>query len=117
MLDFGTGSGCLAVTLAVKYPAAQLCALDISPEALNVAKERGTAWRGGAHRVPAKRRFLPVPRDKKFGLIVSNPPYIPTAELDSLQPEVRDFEPRTALDGGDDGLRFYRQLRRRRERC
>ena len=113
VLDFGTGSGCLAVTLAVKCPAAVVHAVDISPDALAVA--RGNAARNGAGgRVSFHLGdgFAALPRDVRFDLVVGNPPYIPTGEIAGLQPEVRDHDPRLALDGGADGLDFCRQMAR-----
>jgi len=110
-LDFGTGSGCLAIALAVHCPAARIWAVDLSPAALEVA--RANAAR---HGVEARIHFLPsdgftaLPAGERFDLIVANPPYIPTAEIARLQPEVRDHEPRAALDGGPDGLAVIRRL-------
>jgi release factor glutamine methyltransferase len=110
-LDFGTGSGCLAIALAVKCPTARICALDVSPEALAVAEQNAAA-----HGISDRIRFVlslgfaAVSVDTRVDLIVGNPPYVATAEIDTLQPEVRDFEPRLALDGGADGLRFYREI-------
>ena len=110
-LDFGTGSGCIAIALAVKCPGARIVALDASAEALAVAKQN--AERNG---VSARIKFLHgdgfaalIP-GFRFDLIVSNPPYIPSAEIATLQTEVRDFDPHAALDGGADGLDFYRLL-------
>jgi release factor glutamine methyltransferase len=110
-LDFGTGSGCLAVTLACKCPAAEICAVDISPEALALARQNA-ARHGVAERVRFLQGdgFAALPGDTRFDLILSNPPYIPTGEIASLQPEVKDFDPRGALDGGADGLDFGRRL-------
>ncbi len=137
-LDFGTGSGCIAIALAVKCPAAHIVALDASNEALLVAtqnaKHHGVSeriefrpgdgfaalsgpepqgWAGhpGKPKPPCpggSPGVAPHPADRKFDLIVSNPPYIPSAEIATLQTEVRDFDPRAALDGGPDGLDFYR---------
>jgi release factor glutamine methyltransferase len=111
VLDFGTGSGCLAITLGVKVPGARVTALDVSPEALEVA--RGNAERHGvAERIEFVQgdSLANVAAGERFDLVVSNPPYIPTAEIASLEPEVRDYDPRAALDGGVDGLGFYRRL-------
>ena len=108
-LDFGTGSGCLAVALAMNAPAARLCALDISDAALEVAFQNATF-----HRVVDRIRFVrgdgfsALLGGGPFDLIVSNPPYIPSQEIETLQPEVREYDPRVALDGGEDGLAFYR---------
>ena len=113
VLDFGTGSGCLAVTLAVKCPAAVVHAVDISPDALAVA--RGNAVRHGVDgRVSFHLGdgFAALPADVRFDLLVGNPPYIPSGEIATLQPEVRDHDPRLALDGGADGLDFYRRIAR-----
>ena len=112
-LDFGTGSGCLAIALALKCPAAQISALDSSEPALAVA--RANAAR---HHVADRLHFLAgdafaaLPPNATFDLILSNPPYIPTAEIPTLDPEVRDFDPVSALDGGPDGLKFYELLAR-----
>ncbi len=110
-LDFGTGSGCIAIALAVKCPAARIVAVDVSADALALARQNaGPA--GVSERVEFLHGdgFAALPTGARFDLIVSNPPYIPSAEIASLQPEVRDFDPRGALDGGADGLDFYRRL-------
>ena len=109
VLDFGTGSGCIAVAIAHKFPACEVHAIDASLEALQVAQ-------ANADRVGANVHFnqgvavndLISPRT--LDLVVSNPPYIPDAEVDTLQPEVRDYEPRLALVGGTEGLDFYRMI-------
>lgn len=111
VLDFGTGSGCLAVAIAAKHPNVVVHAGDVSEAALAVA--RGNAER---HGLAERIHFCHcdglglADAELKFNLIVSNPPYIPTGEIGSLQPEVRDHDPVLALDGGSDGLKFYRQL-------
>lgn len=108
-LDFGTGTGCIAIALAAKCPNAKIFASDISSGALALAKEN-------AAKNNVKIEFLQgdgfaaVLPDTQFDLIISNPPYIPTAEIETLQPEVKDFDPRGALDGGADGLDFYRMF-------
>jgi release factor glutamine methyltransferase len=131
VLDFGTGSGCIAIALAAKSPSARITALDVSPEALDTAKQnaaknsvaerieflQGDSFQSLVGRVtpcapsdnPTGQR-TPVDAHRSFDLIISNPPYIPTAEISTLEPEVRDFDPRGALDGGPDGLDFYRQF-------
>ena len=129
-LDFCTGSGCIAIALAAKCPNAKIVATDISADALALARENAAR-----NNVAERIEFLPgdgfaalkiagqasslsssetkitgwkpVPQ---FDLIVSNPPYIPSAEIATLQPEVRDFDPQAALDGGADGLEFYRLI-------
>jgi release factor glutamine methyltransferase len=110
-LDFGTGTGCLAIALAAKNAAAKIVATDISAEALALAKENA-ARNNVSERIEFLQGdgFAALAKDFRFDLIISNPPYIPTAEIETLQPEVRDFDPRGALDGGADGLDFYRML-------
>lgn len=104
-LDYGTGSGCITIALAVKCPPAQVFALDASADALEVAKQNAAR-----HSVADRIRFFhgdgfaALPPDASFDMIISNPPYIPSAEIDTLQPEVRDHEPHQALNGGPDGL-------------
>jgi release factor glutamine methyltransferase len=109
VLDYGTGSGCLAVTIALKCPQAEVHAVDISKPALEMAEKN-------ASRHQAKVRFhlgdgfSVFSAESRFDVIVGNPPYIPTEDIPQLQPEVRDFDPKGALDGGPDGLAFYRRL-------
>ena len=131
VLDFGTGTGCIAIALAVKCPSAKVVATDVSPDALALAKENAAR-----NNVTGQIQFLqgdgfvalanesergqlvrelgdantPTGCPRSFDLIISNPPYIPSAEIATLQPEVRDFDPRGALDGGADGLDFCRML-------
>jgi release factor glutamine methyltransferase len=116
-LDFGTGSGCLAIALALHCPSAHLVAVDTSEEALDVARENA-ARHGVADRIEfvAADGFAALGPGRAFDLIVANPPYLPTAEIEHLAPEVRDFDPRVALDGGPDGLRCLRQLAREASR-
>jgi release factor glutamine methyltransferase len=110
-LDFGTGSGCIAIAMAVKCPGARVTATDVSPEAIAVASDNA-ARHGVSERIEFRcgDGLAALAVEENFDLIVSNPPYIPSAEIDSLQPEVREFDPRLALDGGADGLNFYRQF-------
>jgi release factor glutamine methyltransferase len=110
-LDIGTGSGCLAIALAVKCPQAQFQAVERSPEALAVARQNAERH-GVAERVQFLQGdgFAGVPAGSTFELIISNPPYIAAAELETLQPEVSRHEPRLALDGGADGLDFFRRM-------
>jgi release factor glutamine methyltransferase len=113
VLDFGTGSGCLAVVIAARHSSARVHAIDISENALGVAR-RNAERHGLADRIQFCRGdgLSAVAAELKFNLIVSNPPYIPTNEIAALQPEVRDHDPVLALDGGADGLDFYRRLAR-----
>lgn len=108
ILDIGTGSGCIAIALAKRLPQSTVTAIDLSPDALAVARHNAEQHHATIEFLLGSF-FKPV-AGRRFDLIVSNPPYIPTAELASLQPEVRDFDPTLALDGGSDGLDAYRQL-------
>jgi release factor glutamine methyltransferase len=114
VLDIGTGSGAIAVSLAKELPSAVIWATDVSPAALEIARRNATC-NGVAERV----RFFQGDLFKaigesagRFALIVSNPPYIRSAEIDALEPEASRWEPRGALDGGADGLNFYRRIAR-----
>jgi release factor glutamine methyltransferase len=111
VLDLGTGSGCVAVSVAHGVKAARVTAVDVSPDAAEVAV-RNAAKYGMTDRVTVLvgDLFAPLPPDARFDLIVSNPPYIPPAEIETLDVGVKDYEPRLALDGGPDGLAFYRRI-------
>jgi release factor glutamine methyltransferase len=108
ILDIGAGSGCVAVALAKALPEAEVCAVDISGAALAVARDN--AQRNDASVQFFQGSLLEPFADRRFDMILSNPPYIPNAELATLQQEVRGFEPLGALDGGTDGLDFYRAI-------
>jgi len=107
--DVGTGSGCLAVSLAHQIPAARVVAIDLAPAALDVARRNASR-----HGVSSRTRFvhgdLFAGEDGPFDLIVSNPPYVPAGDLAGLQPEVQQFEPQGALTSGADGLDLIRRL-------
>jgi len=108
ILDIGLGSGCIAVALAARLPGSEVCGVDNSPEALAVARDN--AERNNVRlTIMAGSLFAPV-AGERFDIIVSNPPYIPSGDLAGLEPEVREHEPRAALDGGADGLDFYRRI-------
>ncbi|MGH7941847.1 MAG: peptide chain release factor N(5)-glutamine methyltransferase [Limisphaerales bacterium] len=110
-LDVGTGTGCIAIALAAKCPNVRITATDASPDALALAAENARK-NNVSNRLDffQGNGFAAAPGGAQFELIISNPPYIPTAEIGTLQPEVRDFDPRGALDGGADGLDFYRMF-------
>lgn len=108
VLDVGTGSGAIALALAQERPELQVTGLDSSPEALAVAVENAAAL--GLSRVRLVAGDLRALPEGPWELVVSNPPYIPTGDLDGLMDEVKNFEPLGALDGGPDGLACYRAL-------
>jgi release factor glutamine methyltransferase len=108
ILDVGTGSGCIAITLAKLFPASEITALDISPAALEVAE--GNARRNGVAVRFLESDLFSAVKGETFDLVASNPPYIASAECGTLSPTVRDFEPRLALDGGKDGLAVVSRL-------
>lgn len=113
LLDLGTGSGCLILTLLRELPRAQGWAVDLSPDALAVAAKNATRL-GLDDRVFLREgcwiAALTGDDPVEFDLIVSNPPYIPSGDIDGLAPEIARHEPRLALDGGADGLAAYRAL-------
>jgi release factor glutamine methyltransferase len=109
ILDLGVGSGCLLLSLLYEYPNATGVGVDISVAALEVA-QKNTSSLGLDQRV----QFMCIEwgrgLSKYFDIIVSNPPYIPTGIITTLEPEVKEYDPIQALDGGEDGLNCYRQL-------
>lgn len=111
LLDLCTGSGCIAISLAVKGGYESVTATDLSEEALQVA-EKNAREHQKTIRFFQGDLFLALPQSeaKTFDIITSNPPYIPTAVIATLEPEVREHEPMMALDGTEDGLKFYRQI-------
>jgi len=109
ILDLGTGSGVIALTLLAELPEATAIASDLSAAALAVAKGNAGAL-GVAHRASFVQANWFEGIGGKFDLIVSNPPYIPLGDIAGLAPDVREFDPPKALDGGPDGLEAYRRL-------
>lgn len=115
VIDLCTGSGCIACALATEHPNMEVLALDIAPEALALA-QRNVEAQGVADRVSVRESDLLAaaaadPENKgSFDVIVSNPPYIPSHVVDTLDAEVSDYEPRLALDGGADGLDLFRRF-------
>jgi len=108
IVDIGTGSGCIAVMLARLLPNATVTATDVSAAALTVAQHNAVRH-GAAIEFLHGSLFEPL-AGRRFDLVVSNPPYIPSGDIAGLEPEVRDYDPAGALDGGPDGLDFYRTL-------
>lgn len=108
--DIGCGSGAIALALLKHFPEAKAVLVDVSPEALEIAREN-TAANGLSSRAELilSDLFLNIPSGRMFDLIVSNPPYLTDEDMRQLQPEVA-FEPQTALIGGADGLDFYRRI-------
>ncbi|MEZ5320067.1 MAG: peptide chain release factor N(5)-glutamine methyltransferase [Vicinamibacterales bacterium] len=109
ILDAGTGSGCLAITLALELPAAALVATDVSPEALGVAR-RNAAALGVADRIEFLQAPLAAGLDAAVDLVVANPPYVPERDRPALAPDVVGHEPALALFAGPDGLDVIRDL-------
>lgn len=110
VLDIGTGSGAIALVLGKTFKGIEVLGVDVSKEALEVARENLN--RLEASNVSFKRSdlFENIGRGEKFSIIVSNPPYIRKDVVRNLQKDVKDFEPGLALDGGEDGLDFYRRI-------
>lgn len=108
-LDLCTGSGCLALKLAKEFPDAQVYGTDISEIAIQYSNENAELNRIKNVIFMKGPLFEPV-KDLSFNLIISNPPYVKTKDIDSLQPEIKDWEPREALNGGENGLDYYRLI-------
>ena len=111
VFDLGTGSGCIALSLAKRCPKASIIGTDVSREALALARANAVSL-GILDQVEFRHAdgLAVFAKGKQVDLILSNPPYVPTANIDTLEPEVRDHDPRLALDGGPDGMQFYRLL-------
>ena len=109
ILDIGTGSGAISVTLAKELPNSEVLGLDISDEALKIAVEN-RELNGASNLKFLKSDVFQHVKEKNYDLIVSNPPYIPVEEYNELMPEVKQYEPRMALTDGGDGYYFYRKI-------
>lgn len=107
VLDMCTGTGCIAISVNKMCDNAKVWAADVSDKALKVALENNTRNQGN---VTFIKSDLFTNIKEKYDIIISNPPYIPTEEISSLMEEVRDYEPSLALDGSNDGLKFYRKI-------
>jgi release factor glutamine methyltransferase len=110
VLDLGVGSGAILLAILAERPGAKGLGVDVSEEALAVARENAANLGLASRAVLLRGDWTRGLADASFDLVVSNPPYIPTRDIESLEPEVRDHEPRLALDGGPDGLDAYREL-------
>jgi release factor glutamine methyltransferase len=117
ILDLCTGSGCLALALAKEFPHADVYGTDISEVAIRYAKEnaeingiKNVIFLKGSLFEPLRELFTIHSSLFTFDLIISNPPYIKTNDIKTLQPEIKDWEPIVALDGGEDGLDYYRLI-------
>ena len=109
ILEIGTGSGCIAITMSLENLTTSIIATDVSKEALNVAKENTQKF--GVENIGFKvHDFLQTGINSTFDVVISNPPYIGSDEMDGLQKEVHDYDPKIALTDNDDGLSFYRRF-------
>lgn len=113
IIDYGTGSGCIALSLAKEWPQAKIIALDTSEDALALARENA-ALLGLTHQIswinPNQIDLADILEPSSIDAIISNPPYIPTEDCNHLDPSVRAFEPMSALDGGADGMVITRHI-------
>lgn len=109
LLDLCTGSGCLAIALAKAFPEAEVYGTDMSAGALEYAKKNAELNNVNSVTFLKGDLFEPV-KNMRFDMVVSNPPYIQKNDIESLQPEIRDWEPVEALNGGEDGLVYYRRI-------
>ena len=109
VLDLCTGTGCILLSLAKICRLKKAVGTDISPEAIQTAKKNAANLQAEAQ-FYCGDLFHAVPQELCFDIIVSNPPYIPTAVIETLMPEVKEHEPMSALDGDADGLKFYREI-------
>ncbi len=108
ILDIGTGSGAIAISLAREFENADILAIDISEDAIKVA-DKNIREKKLHNRIKLEKKTINNINDN-FDLIVSNPPYLTNKELGNISQEIRNFEPLTSLDGGEDGLNFYREF-------
>jgi len=107
--DIGTGSGCIAVTVAAERPYVEVIATDISEDALGVAQQNAGRY-GVADRIAFREAAYLTGSTEKFDFILANPPYVTEREYQNLAPEVREYEPAMALVSGEDGFRDIRQI-------
>jgi release factor glutamine methyltransferase len=110
VIDVGTGSGCIVLSLALEHKDARYLALDTSDDALELARENAERLSPAAHVHFVNADMADVVEPESIDAVIANLPYIPSAVCDSLSPTVRDYEPRSALDGGPDGLRIIESV-------
>jgi release factor glutamine methyltransferase len=110
ILDLGVGSGAILLAVLHDRPAAKGLGVDLSEEALAVARDNAASLGLAGRTALLRGDWTTGLSDATFDLVLANPPYIPSADIDTLEPEVRQYEPRSALDGGPDGLDAYRIL-------
>jgi len=111
IIELGVGSGCLIISVLKEFELWSGIGVDISPKALNLAKKNCQKFNLSSRlKLMNSDLFSKIKLSNKFDIIISNPPYIPTLQIDTLQKEVAFYEPRFALDGGNDGLEFYRKI-------
>lgn len=110
ILDMCTGSGCIGITIAKKFPEVKVLGIDVSEKALAVAEKNKHNLEADNIDFMLSDLFEKLNQDITFDIIVSNPPYIPTKVIDGLQDEVRLHDPILALDGSEDGLKYYRNI-------
>jgi release factor glutamine methyltransferase len=111
ILDLGTGTGCIAIAILANNPQATAVAIDANAEAVAMAKQNAETH-GVGRRIEVREGswYGPLDPGETFDVIVSNPPYIASSVIETLRPEVKDHDPRLALDGGEDGLGAYRAI-------
>ena len=110
ILDMCTGSGCIGITIAKKFPEVKVLGIDVSEKALAVAEKNKHNLEADNIDFMLSDLFEKLNQDITFNIIASNPPYIPTKVIDGLQDEVRLHDPILALDGSEDGLKYYRNI-------
>ncbi len=110
ILDIGTGSGCISVTLAYMCNNAKIVATDISQKALKVAKENIFKHGKQDNISLAGGDLITFFKDKSFDIVISNPPYISESEINKLEPDIKDYEPMIALRAGEDGLKYIKRI-------
>jgi release factor glutamine methyltransferase len=109
--DIGCGTGCIGLSILLARPKSKLYAVDISQAAIDCTKENVQKFSLSERVAVLRGEYLnPIPKNRSIDILVSNPPYIPSKDIDDLQPEVSQHEPRIALDGGTDGLSVYNIL-------